>query len=359
VPRPGADVCLGRAASANARKREAVRPKPVPHRPGPSTQGSSESRDRARDKKVVVTGGAVSSAPPSAAWLANVVSGASSPRAVGLRPHDPRRCFADVRHVRATCDSRRRRRRRHRSPSAHPGLHFTANTLMAVHVIDEGRRAASRRSSSSEAPIRIRRRHIAYAGIGLWSGPFGSDFRGPMVLLRSFDRDVAGISGRIRASLCRRHSHQCVRPACELRSESSHVVPALIRGSKRPAARAPEVVCWGTGKRHVIFCTWTMPRGIVRPPNGSTDPSPSTSRAAWKYRCRARRRPRDAMADFKVECLGMRSKPTGHPRRALDISCARTLSELRPTGTLQEVSVVRRMVACPSGACMASSSRGC
>ena len=113
---------------------------------------------------------------------------------------------------------------------------------------------------------------------------------------------------------------------------SSHVIPALIRKCEEARlAGAPEVVCWGTGSatREFLYVD-DAAEGIVLAAEKMEDPLPINLGGGIEIPIR------DLVGRIATACsypgtiTWDTTKPDGQPRRALDISRARTLLGWEP-----------------------------
>ena len=113
---------------------------------------------------------------------------------------------------------------------------------------------------------------------------------------------------------------------------SSHVIPALIRKCEEARlAKAPEVVCWGTGAatREFLYVD-DAAEGIVRAAEVMDEPVPINLGGGVEIPIRDLVVKIAAACDYAGRIAWDATKPDGQPRRGLDISRARKLLGWEP-----------------------------
>jgi GDP-L-fucose synthase len=210
---------------------------------------------------------------------------------------------------------------------------------MAVHVIDEGRRRGVEKivfigSADSYSPAAT----VPTPESDLWSGPleassaaYGLAKKLPIAMLQAYRGEYGLRSAAVILT-------NVYGPHASFDPESSHVVPALVRRFEEAArTKAPEVVCWGTGKptRDLLYVD-DAAEGIVRAAERLDEPSPVNIASGVEVSIAELAAVLATLCGFQGRVRWDESKPDGHPRRALDISRARTLLSFVPTVTLQE-----------------------
>jgi GDP-L-fucose synthase len=222
---------------------------------------------------------------------------------------------------------------------AHPGLHFTANTLIAIHVIDEARRRAIEKlvyigSADSYPPCVT----VPTPETELWRGPlepssaaYGLAKKLPITMLEAYRAEYNLRSAAVILT-------NVYGPGASFDRELSHVVPALIRRFDEAATvKAPEVVCWGTGRatRDLLYVD-DAAEGIVRAAERLDEPSPVNVASGTEVSINELAVTIATLCGFQGRVRWDVTRPDGHPRRALDISRARTLLGFEPRVKLDE-----------------------
>jgi len=223
--------------------------------------------------------------------------------------------------------------------AAHPALHFTANTLMAVHVIDEARRhgvekmifLGSADSYPPDAAVPTRENELWNGPLEASSAAYGLAKKLPIPMLDAY-RAQYGLRS---AALILTNVYG---PGASFDPELSHVVPALIRRFEEAARTAvPAVVCWGTGRptRDLLYVD-DAAEGIVQAAVHLDDSTPVNLGSGVEVSVADLAASIATLCGFQGRVRWDASKPDGHQRRALDISRARELLGFAPAVTLAD-----------------------
>jgi len=209
-----------------------------------------------------------------------------------------------------------------------PGRYFYANMAMALHLIEEARRAGLRKfvqvgticAYPKHTPVPFREED-------LWSGypeetnaPYGVAKKAALVMLDGYRRQYGLASSYLLPV-------NLYGPWDNFDPTTSHVIPALIRKCLEAveSGRA-SIECWGTGSasREFLFVD-DAAEGVVRAAERLDDPVPVNLGTGSEITIRA-------LVELVAETCGFTgdirwdaSKPDGQPRRCVDASRAREL----------------------------------
>ena len=215
---------------------------------------------------------------------------------------------------------------------AAPGHHFYANAIMALHVIEEARARRIEKtvylgSADSYAPGV----QVPVKEDDLWEGVLEPSSRGyalakkiPIALLESYRAQY----GTRAAALILTNVYG---PGASFDAETSHVVPAMIRRFDEAARRGDEtVVCWGSGRpsRDFLYVD-DAAEGILLAAEKLDDPAPVNVAAGEETTIADLAHTVAALCGFRGTIRWDASRPDGHPRRALDVTRARTVLGFR------------------------------
>ncbi|MFM8708365.1 MAG: NAD-dependent epimerase/dehydratase family protein, partial [Planctomycetia bacterium] len=131
----------------------------------------------------------------------------------------------------------------------HPGRFFYANKAMGLHLVEHARRRGIEKFVHT-GTVCAYPKHcpIPFREDDLWSGypeetnaPYGVAKKAVFVMLDGYRREY-GLKSAVVVPV------NLFGPGDNFDPSSSHVSPALIRKCEEARlARAPEIVCWGTG----------------------------------------------------------------------------------------------------------------
>ena len=214
-----------------------------------------------------------------------------------------------------------------------PGRFFYANMAMGLHLVEHARRHGLERFVHT-GTVCAYPKHcpIPFREDDLWNGypeetnaPYGVAKKAIFVMLDGYRRQY-GLKSAVVVPV------NLYGPGDNFDPRSSHVIPALIRKCEEARlAGAPEVVCWGTGSatREFLYVD-DAAEGIVLAAEKMEDPLPINLGGGIEFPIR------DLVGRIALACgysgaiTWDTSKPDGQPRRALDISRARTLLGWEP-----------------------------
>jgi GDP-L-fucose synthase len=216
---------------------------------------------------------------------------------------------------------------------AHPGRFFYANMAMGLHLVEHARRHGIEKfvhtgtvcAYPKHAPIPFREQDIWNGYPEETNAPYGVAKKAIFVMLDGYRREY-GLQSAVAVPV------NLYGPGDNFDPASSHVIPALIRKCEEARlAGAPEVVCWGTGSATREFLhVEDAAEGIVRAAEVMDEPVPINLGGGREIAIRELVTKIAAACDYTGHVTWDTSKPDGQPRRALDISRARTLLGWEP-----------------------------
>jgi GDP-L-fucose synthase len=215
----------------------------------------------------------------------------------------------------------------------HPGRFFYANMAMGLHLVEHARRRRIRRfvhtgtvcAYPKHCPVPFREDDIWNGYPEETNAPYGVAKKAIFVMLDGYRREY-GLESAVVVPV------NLYGPGDNFDPASSHVIPALIRKCEDArTAGHDEVVCWGTGAatREFLYVD-DAAEGIVRATEVMDEPVPINLGGGEEIAIRDLVTRIAAACDYAGRITWETSKPDGQPRRALDISRARTLLGWEP-----------------------------
>jgi len=216
---------------------------------------------------------------------------------------------------------------------AHPGRFFYANMAMGLHLVEHARRRGLAKFVHT-GTVCAYPKHcpIPFREDDLWNGypeetnaPYGVAKKAIFVMLDGYRREY-GLQSAVAVPV------NLYGPGDNFDPASSHVIPALIRKCEEARlAKAPEVVCWGTGAatREFLYVD-DAAEGIVRAAEVMDEPVPINLGGGVEIPIRDLVVKIAAACNYAGRIAWDTTKPDGQPRRGLDISRARKLLGWEP-----------------------------
>jgi GDP-L-fucose synthase len=216
---------------------------------------------------------------------------------------------------------------------AQPGRFFYANMAMGLHLVEHARRRGLEKfvhtgtvcAYPKHCPIPFREDDIWNGYPEETNAPYGVAKKAIFVMLDGYQRQY-GLKSAVVVPV------NLYGPWDNFDPASSHVIPALIRKCEEARiAQSPEVVCWGTGSatREFLFVD-DAAEGIVRAAETMDEPVPINLGGGVEIAIRDLVGKIARACDYRGQVIWDTSKPDGQPRRALDITRARTLLGWEP-----------------------------
>ena len=216
---------------------------------------------------------------------------------------------------------------------AQPGRFFYANTAMGLHLVEHARRRGLEKFVHTGTVCAYPKYcPIPFREEDLWNGfpeetnaPYGVAKKAIFVMLEGYRRQY-GLGSAVVVPV------NLYGPGDNFDQASSHVIPALIRKCEDARlAGAAEVVCWGTGSatREFLYVD-DAAEGIVRAAEIMDEPVPINLGGGIEISIRDLVTKIAAACGFTGRVVWDSSRPDGQPRRALDISRARSLLGWEP-----------------------------
>jgi len=216
---------------------------------------------------------------------------------------------------------------------AQPGRFFYANMAMGLHLVEHARRRGLEKfvhtgtvcAYPKHCPIPFREDDIWNGYPEETNAPYGVAKKAIFVMLDGYQRQY-GLKSAVVVPV------NLYGPWDNFDPASSHVIPALIRKCEEARiAQSPEVVCWGTGSatREFLFVD-DAAEGIVRAAETMDEPVPINLGGGVEIAIRDLVGKIARACDYWGQVVWDTSKPDGQPRRALDITRARTLLGWEP-----------------------------
>lgn len=216
---------------------------------------------------------------------------------------------------------------------AHPGRFFYANMAMGLHLVEHARRAGVEKFVHTGTVCAYpKHAPIPFNESDIWNGypeetnaPYGVAKKAIFVMLDGYRREY-GLASSVVVPV------NLFGPGDNFDPSSSHVIPALIRKCEEARlAGSPEVVCWGTGSATREFLhVDDAAEGVVRAAEVMDEPLPINLGGGQEIAIRDLVVKIAKACDYTGSIEWDTSKPDGQPRRALDISRARTLLGWEP-----------------------------
>lgn len=210
---------------------------------------------------------------------------------------------------------------------AHPGRFFYANMAMGLHLVEHARRAGVEKFVHTGTVCAYpKHAPIPFNEADIWNGypeetnaPYGVAKKAIFVMLDGYRREY-GLESSVVVPV------NLFGPGDNFDPSSSHVIPALIRKCEEARlAGSPEVVCWGTGSATREFLhVDDAAEGVVRAAEVMDEPLPINLGGGQEIAIRDLVVKIAKACDYTGKIVWETSKPDGQPRRALDISRART-----------------------------------
>ena len=215
----------------------------------------------------------------------------------------------------------------------HPGRFFFANMAMGLHLVEHARRRGIAKFVHT-GTVCAYPKHcpVPFREDDLWDGypeetnaPYGVAKKAIFVMLDGYRREY-GLNSAVALPV------NLYGPGDNFDPRSSHVIPALIRKCEEARRRNdPEVVCWGTGvaTREFLYVD-DAAEGIVRAAEVMDEPLPINLGGGIEVPIRDLVGQIAAVCDYRGRIVWDDTRPDGQPRRALDISRARSLLGWEP-----------------------------
>ncbi|NBT12760.1 MAG: GDP-L-fucose synthase [Planctomycetia bacterium] len=216
---------------------------------------------------------------------------------------------------------------------AQPGRFFYANMAMGLHLVEYARRRGLEKFVHT-GTVCAYPKHcpIPFREDDLWNGypeetnaPYGIAKKSIFVMLDGYRRQY-GLKSAVVVPV------NLYGPGDNFDPASSHVIPALIRKCEEARLVAADtIVCWGTGSatREFLYVD-DAAEGIVRAAETIEDPVPINLGGGIEIPIRDLVVKIAAACGYEGQIAWDASKPDGQPRRALDISRARSLLDWEP-----------------------------
>ena len=216
---------------------------------------------------------------------------------------------------------------------AQPGRFFYANMAMGLHLVEYARRRGLEKFVHT-GTVCAYPKHcpIPFREDDLWNGypeetnaPYGIAKKSIFVMLDGYRR-LYGLKSAVVVPV------NLYGPGDNFDPASSHVIPALIRKCEEARLVAADtIVCWGTGSatREFLYVD-DAAEGIVRAAETIEDPVPINLGGGIEIPIRDLVVKIAAACGYEGQIAWDASKPDGQPRRALDISRARSLLDWEP-----------------------------
>jgi GDP-L-fucose synthase len=204
---------------------------------------------------------------------------------------------------------------------ASPGRYFYANMAMALHLIEQGRRAGIRKFVQAGTICAYPKfTPVPFREEDLWNGypeetnaPYGIAKKAAQVMLDGYRRQYGLASAYLLPV-------NLYGPWDNFDLRTSHVIPALVRKClEARESGAGHMTCWGTGaaSREFLFVE-DCAEAIVRAAEMVEDPAPINLGTGHEISIRDLTRLVCDVTGFGGEIRWDESKPDGQPRRCLD-----------------------------------------
>jgi GDP-L-fucose synthase len=215
---------------------------------------------------------------------------------------------------------------------AEPGRHFYANTIMALHTVEEARACGvekivyvgSADSYSPSAPVPVREDDLWEGDLEPSSRDYALAKKVPIVMLDGYRAQYGMRAAAVILT-------NVYGPGASFDVEKSHVVPAMIRRFDDAARRGETTVtCWGSGRptRDFLYVD-DAAEGIVLAAEKLDEPSPVNLAAGEETTIAELARTVASLCGFRGAIAWDTSKPDGHPRRVLDVTRAHAVLGFR------------------------------
>jgi GDP-L-fucose synthase len=208
----------------------------------------------------------------------------------------------------------------------HPGTFFRDNMAMGLHVLEEARRAGTKKvvvagtvcAYPKFAPVPFREDD-------LWNGypeetnaPYGVAKKAILVMAHAYRQEFGS-----NFVMC--FPVNLYGPRDNFDLEDSHVIPAMIRKlDEARRASAKEVPLWGDGTptREFLYVE-DAAEGLVLAGEKYDEPAPVNLGAGFEIAMRELAAKIAGLVGYEGKVVWDTSKPNGQPRRCLDVSRAR------------------------------------
>ena len=222
---------------------------------------------------------------------------------------------------------------------ANPGRYFYANMAMGLHLIEEARRRGIGKFVQIGTVCSYPKfTPVPFSEDQLWNGypeetnaPYGVAKKALLVMLQAY-REQYGLNGIYLLPV------NLYGPGDNFDPATSHVIPALIHKCEQArVARAPEVVCWGTGSasREFLYVD-DCADAIVAATELYDGREPVNLGASREISIRELTELIARLTGFEGELVWDTSKPDGQPRRSLDTTRAQELFGFEASTPLEE-----------------------
>lgn len=207
-----------------------------------------------------------------------------------------------------------------------PGTFFRDNMAMGLHVLEEARRAGTKKVVIAGTICAYPKyATIPFHEDDLWSGypeetnaPYGIAKKALLVMAQAYRQEFG-------SNFVMLFPVNLYGPRDNFDLETSHVIPAMVRKfeTARREGRA-EVVLWGDGSptREFLFVR-DAARGLIEAAKHYDDPDPVNLGAGFEITMRDLAALIAAKVGFTGKVHWDTSKPNGQPRRSLDVTRAK------------------------------------
>jgi GDP-L-fucose synthase len=208
----------------------------------------------------------------------------------------------------------------------HPGTFFRDNMAMGLNVLEEARRAGTRKVVVAGTICAYPKfAAVPFREDDLWSGypeetnaPYGIAKKALLVMAQAYRQEFG-------SNFVVVFPVNLYGPRDNFDLEDSHVIPAMVRKYIDADARGErQVTLWGDGSptREFLYVE-DAARGLVDAAERYDDPDPVNLGAGFEISMRdLAEKVRDATG-YRGEIVWDASRPNGQPRRMLDVSRAR------------------------------------
>jgi GDP-L-fucose synthase len=208
----------------------------------------------------------------------------------------------------------------------HPGTFFRDNMAMGLNVLEEARRAGTKKvviagticAYPKFAPVPFREDD-------LWAGypeetnaPYGVAKKALLVMAQAYRQEFG-------SQFVMLFPVNLYGPRDNFDLESSHVIPAMIRKFETARReRAAHVTLWGDGSptREFLYVD-DAARGLCDAAEYYEDPDPVNLGAGFEISMRELAEKISSKVGFRGDVVWDTAQPNGQPRRMLDVSRAR------------------------------------
>jgi GDP-L-fucose synthase len=208
----------------------------------------------------------------------------------------------------------------------HPGTFFRDNMAMGLNVLEEARRAGTKKVVIAGTICAYPKfAEVPFREDDLWNGypeetnaPYGIAKKALLVMAQAYRQEFG-------SNFVMLFPVNLYGPLDNFDLESSHVIPAMIRKFSSAKERSePRVVLWGDGTptREFLYVD-DAARGLVDAAERYDDPDPVNLGAGFEISMRDLASKIADKVGFRGDIVWDTSRPNGQPRRRLDVTRAR------------------------------------